>query len=47
LNTITYTNGKKMIISESIASRVLCLPLYNEMEIGQIKRIIKIINSNI
>ncbi len=29
LNTIEYTNGQKMPISESIASRILCLPLYD------------------
>ena len=28
LNTISYINGKKMPVSESIASRILCLPLY-------------------
>jgi len=47
LNTINYTNGSKMNISESIASRVLCLPLYKEIEISQVKRIIMIINLNI
>lgn len=45
LNTIDYTNGNKMDISESIASRVLCLPLFKEIEIKQLKRIIMIINS--
>lgn len=28
LNTIEYINGKEMPVSESIASRILCLPLY-------------------
>lgn len=45
LNTIDYTNGNKMDISESIAARVLCLPLFKEIEIKQLKRIIMIINS--
>ena len=45
LNTIDYTNGNKMDISESIAARILCLPLFKEIEIKQLKSIIMIINS--
>lgn len=47
LNTIPFVNGKTMPISESIASRVLCLPLYKDIEIKNIENIIAIINQNI
>ena len=45
LNTIDYANGGEMPISESIASKVLCLPLYAELPIVEVERIVKIINS--
>lgn len=45
LNTIEYTNGNSMPISESIASRILCLPLYVGLkECDQVK-ICSIVNS--
>lgn len=47
LNTIPYVNGAPMPVSESIASRVLCLPLYAGLEEEDVLRIIKIINSNL
>lgn len=47
LNSINYTNGKPMPISESIAKRVLCLPLFASMLMEEIERIAKIVNSNI
>ncbi len=47
LNTIEYTNGNSMPISESIASRVLCLPLYVGVSASELERIITIINKNI
>lgn len=47
LNTISYVKGEKMPISESIASRILCLPLYFELSLTDQKNIIKIINNNI
>lgn len=31
LNTLTFVNGQSCPISESIASRVLCLPLYHDL----------------
>lgn len=43
LNTIKYVAGQKMPISESIASRILCLPLsaeYNEEDLNIITNII-------
>ena len=45
LNTIEYTKGKSMPISESIASRIMCLPLYVGLEVENQKRICDIINS--
>lgn len=44
LNTIEYTKGKAMPISESIASRVMCLPLYVGLEKENIELICNIIN---
>jgi dTDP-4-amino-4,6-dideoxygalactose transaminase len=44
LNTINYVTSEKMPISESIASRVLCLPLYCGLEINDVQKIVSIIN---
>lgn len=44
LNTIKYTNGKTMPISESIASRILCLPLYVGLTEKNLIKIAQIIN---
>ena len=44
LNTIEYTLGTKMPVSESIASRILCLPLYVGLEEDNLKNIVGIIN---
>lgn len=45
LNTIEYTRGLKMPVSESIAGRILCLPLYLGMEEPVLQKICQIINS--
>ena len=47
LNTIEYTDGEKMPISESIASRILCLPLYVGLSLFDLKNIVLLINSNL
>jgi dTDP-4-amino-4,6-dideoxygalactose transaminase len=47
LNTIEYTKGKPMPVSESIASRVLCLPLYADITVNDIERIVSLINSSV
>ncbi|MFY8180901.1 MAG: DegT/DnrJ/EryC1/StrS family aminotransferase [Flavobacterium sp.] len=47
LNTINYVNGASMPISESIASRVLCLPLYADISLEDVKKIISIINETL
>lgn len=47
LNTIEYTKGGKMPISESIASRILCLPLYVGLKTDELKKIVSIINTKI
>ena len=44
LNTIEYVKGNAMPISESIASRVLCLPLYVGMVKKEIEKIVSFIN---
>lgn len=44
LNTIDYVKGKEMPISESIASRILCLPLYVGLPEKDLETICKIIN---
>jgi len=45
LNTIPYVNGGKMPISESIAARILCLPLYFDLEEENLVKICKKINN--
>lgn len=47
LNTIEYVSGQAMPVSESIASRILCLPLYAGLEENDLKRICKIINQSV
>ncbi len=44
LNTLNYVESKEMSISESISSRILCLPLYTGLSNEHLGRIIKIIN---
>ncbi len=47
LNTVEYTKGAVMPVSESIASRILCLPLYVGLMEGDLNRIVKVINDTI
>ena len=47
LNTIDFVKGAPMPISESIASRVLCLPLYVGLEKSDLEQIVHLINTNI
>lgn len=47
LNTIEYTKGGSMPISESIAQRVMCLPLYKELSTEEVTQIVSIINTNL
>lgn len=44
LNTIEYVKGQKMPISEDIASRILCLPLYKGLQTSDLERIVELIN---
>ena len=44
LNTIDFVNGASMPISESIASRILCLPLYVGLTEVELKLIVNLIN---
>lgn len=44
LNTINFCNGDRMVISESIASRILCLPLYLGLIEEDLIKICNIIN---
>ncbi len=44
LNTIAFCKGKEMIISESIAIRILCLPLYVGLTEKDLIKICNIIN---
>jgi len=47
LNTIPYVASVSMPISERIASRILCLPLYVELQQNDIQKIVFILNSNL
>jgi dTDP-4-amino-4,6-dideoxygalactose transaminase len=45
LNTISFVNGEHCPISEDIAKRILCLPLFDSLSLEHIDFIIKIINN--
>ncbi len=47
LNTINYVKEVSMPISESIASRILCLPISSELSLEDAKRVSSIVNSSI
>ena len=47
LNTIPYVNGASMPVSESIASRVLCMPLYADLSFEDVVKIVSIINKTL
>lgn len=47
LNTIEYTKGQKMTISESIASRILCLPLYVGLSHEELDKIVSLVNKSL
>lgn len=47
LNTIPYVASVSMPISESIASRILCLPLYVELTEIELVKIVEILNANL
>ena len=44
LNTLNYTQGQSMLISESIASRILCLPLFVGLEENILEKIVSLMN---
>lgn len=47
LNTLEYTRGQTMPISESICKRIICLPLYVGLEKKDVIRIVNVIIDNI
>lgn len=47
LNTIEYANGASMPVSESIASRIICLPLYKGLASGDVHQICEIIKHHL
>jgi dTDP-4-amino-4,6-dideoxygalactose transaminase len=47
LNTIAYTYGQNMPVSESVAARILCLPLYADMPVGDLQHIVDTINQQL
>ncbi len=47
LNTVNYISGKSMPVSESVSVRILCLPLYANMEEKDLAKICTIINQNV
>jgi dTDP-4-amino-4,6-dideoxygalactose transaminase/glycosyltransferase involved in cell wall biosynthesis len=44
LNTLPYLTSLRCPVSESISSRVLCLPLYNTLKPAEVKKIAGIVN---
>ncbi|MEZ0005109.1 dTDP-4-amino-4,6-dideoxygalactose transaminase [Flavobacterium sp. 28YEA47A] len=47
LNTVNFIKNTEMPISESIAKRIMCLPLYVGLETEDLEKITSIINQNI
>lgn len=47
LNKVNYVGSTEMPISESVASRILCLPLYVGLTADELKKITTIINTQI
>lgn len=47
LNNFEYTGGESMPIAESIASRILCLPLYYGLSTEEVKKIVNLINNSL
>ena len=47
LNTIDFVKGEAMPISESIASKILCLPLFVGLEKQDLEKITSIINTTV
>lgn len=47
LNNLPYCDNLKMPVSDSIAERILCLPLYVGLETNDIEKIVGIINNGI
>lgn len=47
LNTIKYSNNQSMPISETIASQVMCLPLYYGLNASDQELVVKIIKQNL
>jgi len=46
LNKLPYLNAETCPISEDVSKRVLCLPLYQELDFSDVKRISKIVIHN-
>lgn len=46
LNNVPFFNGNIMPVSESIASRILCLPLYHSLTDSELNLITKVINKH-
>lgn len=44
LNKVAYLQGQHMPVAEDIASRILCLPLYHDLDWDSINRIVSVIN---
>ena len=47
LNTVPYVDGVYKEVSESVANRILCLPLYNDLELVNLIYIIEKINDSL
>lgn len=45
LNTLKFTGDFKMPVSEDIASKILCLPLYKGLQLEEVNKIVNIINN--
>lgn len=44
LNKLPYLNPKEMPVSQDISSRILCLPLFHDLSMNEVRKITEIIN---
>jgi dTDP-4-amino-4,6-dideoxygalactose transaminase len=47
LNNLPYVQNRPMPVTESVAVRVLCLPLYHDLSSTDVKKIVDIVVDNL
>lgn len=44
LNTLKYVANSEQIVSEDVSKKILCLPLFNRLDLADLEKIVKIVN---